>query len=390
YHGNNWALSGELHGFQTITADEKPYEKLPQIRLTGSQPIGEHSNLGYTAEYTYFTRDNESFTGSARVTGSRVHLAPALSYNYSRVWGYAKPQAKLWATHYELDDQVAGLDDAPSYSVPVLSFDSGLYFDRDLASGGVHSLEPRLFALYVPDVSQTEAPDFDTSAFDLTYDALFRDNRFSGKDRIGDAQQISLGVTNRFFRANGTEQAYISLGQAYYFDNFTTDVAGTQVSTASSSDIAMQSAWFYSDKTRLTLDNLFARSNGKAISSAFKVSHADGYDKQASLQYLYAENDHDQADLQFIWPLSQKWATIGRWHYDLESNENIERLVGLEYESCCWRVQTFVRDWLEDDDQFNQGVFLRFVLKGLGSIGTASEFLDDVKGFTKREERNEY
>ena len=342
------------------------------------------------AEYTYFDRDISSFTGADRVTGSRLHIAPSLTQRYAKPWGYAKPKATLWATQYALNDQVAGSDDSPNYAVPVVSLDTGLYFDRTTASGGTHSLEPRLFALYVPDVSQTDAPDFDTSAFDFNYDYLFRDNRFSGKDRIGDAQQVSLGLTNRFSNAQGYEQGYISLGQAFYFDDYTSDVDNTTEYTGSSSDIAMQSVWNLSQQTRLTLDNVFARSNGELTTTNFKVSHQDGLDRLVSLQYLYEENEHEQTDFQFIWPLSKSWATIGRWNYDLEENDDIERLLGLEYESCCWRVQAYARHWLEDDDEFNQGVFLRFVLKGLGSISSKSDFLDDVNGYTRREEQNDY
>lgn len=59
---------------------------------------------------------------------------------------------------------------------------------------------------------QSDLPLFDTNEIQFSYASLFRDNRFSGRDRIGDANQISLGLTNR-----GFERQRISVGQAYYF-----------------------------------------------------------------------------------------------------------------------------------------------------------------------------
>ncbi|NDM58041.1 LPS assembly protein LptD, partial [Klebsiella pneumoniae] len=51
----------------------------------------------------------------------------------------------------------------------------------------------------------------------FSYDSLWRENRFSGRDRIGDANQLSLGVTTRFIESNGFERASLSAGQIYYF-----------------------------------------------------------------------------------------------------------------------------------------------------------------------------
>ncbi|WP_154707444.1 LPS assembly protein LptD, partial [Klebsiella pneumoniae] len=64
---------------------------------------------------------------------------------------------------------------------------------------------------------QDSLPVFDTSEPSFSYDSLWRENRFTGKDRIGDANQLSLGVTSRFIEENGFERASISAGQIYYF-----------------------------------------------------------------------------------------------------------------------------------------------------------------------------
>src|SRR5690606_22053450 len=105
-------------------------------------------------------------------------------------------------------------------SLPIFSVDSGLYFDRTsnlFGQGYTQTLEPRLFYLYVPEEDQTDLPIFDTSEPGFNYDSLWRDNRFSCRDRIGDANQISLGVTNRWLDEKGLERQRFSIGQSYYF-----------------------------------------------------------------------------------------------------------------------------------------------------------------------------
>ena len=49
-------------------------------------------------------------------------------------------------------------------------------------------------------------------------DQLFRTNRFSGFDRIGDANQLSYAITSRWLsEETGTERANFSIGQIKYF-----------------------------------------------------------------------------------------------------------------------------------------------------------------------------
>ena len=81
---------------------------------------------------------------------------------------------------------------------------------------------------------------------------------------------------------------------------------------------------------------------------------------------------------------------MGRWLHDLQENESNETALGIEYESCCWKVSFAGRRWLDDTDQYDNGIFLNFTLKGLGSFGSGSnDFLTDITGYEEREEYNE-
>ena len=84
----------------------------------------------------------------------------------------------------------------------------------------MQTLEPRLFYLHVPYSNQDELPLFDTGFYDFSFSQLFRENRFSGADRVGDANQLTTSLTSRYLEdASGKERARASLGQITYFED---------------------------------------------------------------------------------------------------------------------------------------------------------------------------
>src|SRR3546814_8119361 len=74
-------------------------------------------------------------------------------------------------------------------ALPMLSAEYGLRFERLLDDGTPQLLEPRLFYLYVPYRSQKDLPVFDSGEPDFDFTQLFARNRFSGLDRISDANE---------------------------------------------------------------------------------------------------------------------------------------------------------------------------------------------------------
>ncbi|NOP02590.1 LPS assembly protein LptD, partial [Klebsiella pneumoniae] len=87
---------------------------------------------------------------------------------------------------------------------------------------------------------QKDIPLFDTGETLFSYDSLFRDNRFSGTDRIGDENKLSLGVTTRWIEDNGFERQNFSIGQAYYFKDRKVQLPGIDYRTRkdSQSDVS--------------------------------------------------------------------------------------------------------------------------------------------------------
>ena len=191
----------------------QPYDILPQITLNAALPYAPGGfRFNVTSQATYFDREST-------VVGGRLYVKPSVSYPLRTAGSFFIPTLSLEQTSYFLAHNPGG-DDHPSRTNPLFTVDSGLYFERDTSLGGrklLQTLEPRVYYLYRPKVGQNDIPIFDTGLYDFTYDQLFRDNRFAGLDRLGDANSISLAVTSRLINpSTGYEWLRGSIGQIYY------------------------------------------------------------------------------------------------------------------------------------------------------------------------------
>ncbi|MEY2854792.1 MAG: hypothetical protein RL030_1924, partial [Pseudomonadota bacterium] len=220
YRDPNWRIGLLARNFQTIDQElqpeDRPYTEFPRLyadgnwRLRGALPL----EYGFTSEASGFQRN----TG---VEGYRVDVAPRVALRYEGAGYFLRPAVAFQATQYHLSDTAPGQDSSPLRTVPMASVDAGLLFERPVGSRASRrlTLEPRLLYLYVPYRNQDALPVFDTGVPDLNWVQLFRTNRYVGLDRVGDANQVSFGVTSRLFASDsGTRYLAATLGQTLYFD----------------------------------------------------------------------------------------------------------------------------------------------------------------------------
>ena len=86
------------------------------------------------------------------------------------------PRERLSSTAYDLDPAFHPKDSTPQRTLPILSLDTGLIFERDVGWFGraaQQTLEPRLFYAYIPFRDQSNLPNFDSALADLNYSQLF-------------------------------------------------------------------------------------------------------------------------------------------------------------------------------------------------------------------------
>lgn len=465
YRGDSFVARLNAHAYaQTSVIDITPYERLPQLTLDGKLPFQPGGlNFFYGTEYVRFDRDlrsgnfidedgnaqpwyDNNVFGLARATGERVHLEPGISLPLENTWGFVKPSLKYAYTQYDLKldsigkAQVGGdFEDSPDRSVPIASIDSGLYFDRNTQLFGTNfrqTLEPRAYYLYVPDEDQDEIPVFDTGEYRFNYAALFRDNRFTGRDRIGDENKLSLGVTSRWIEDNGFERQRFSLGQAIYFEDRKVQLPGIDYrtrddATADFSPYALEYLYRFNRDWRLSSDFNWDGEAHRTRSGSlmFHYQPEDNPNKVINAGYRYRNDTvrYDQAsgnwtfdpdfgtpgsanyvkdyykiqqhDFSVIWPMVPQWNLIARWQRDYARSRTLEAFGGFEYDSCCWKLRLINRYWIDYDEtslnpdvneEPDRGIFLQIVLKGLGNVlgGKTEGFLEQgIQGYREREEQ---
>ena len=227
---------------------------------------------------------------------------------------------------------------------------------------------------------------FDTGLPDLNLVQLFRTNRYVGADRVGDANQVSVGVTSRLLDAAGGRQ-YLSatLGQAFYFEDPRVRLPDEPARDRSSSDIIaeLELAAFKNWNARLGY-----QWNPDAVAdreSEVYLQYRPASDRVVNAGYRFRRDLLEQFDVSAAWPISRQWRGFARWVYSLDEEKTLDQFVGLEYSSCCWALRVVTRRFVSSrTGDTDTSVGLQLELKGLSSVGVDNEaFLRDaIRGYS--------
>ena len=392
YTTNWWNAGVQVDDYQTIdktiTRQNLPYQRLPRLTFEAVSPLtpgGIESQL---------TSEAVRFDASQRVTADRVDVWPSISWPYRAAALDSTPKIGLRYTGYKLDNQAAGQSSNPTRTTPFFSLDNTVYLERDLSLIGhryTQTLEPRVFYLYVKGENQQNLPLFDTSEPTFSYRELFEENRFNGADRMGDANQAALAVTSRLIDPDtGAERLHASVGQLFYFENRNVTLNNSGPETDSNSNIAGELEMALSRSWSGKADLIWDPQNGSTQRANARIQYHPGFRKIANLSYRYLNGEQSQIDASILWPLSPSWQVIGRWYYDLRDSKQLETLVGVEYDSCCWGVRFVTRDYVDSTNRTNNRVYMaQIVLKGLATFGSKIESVleDGILGYSERPEQ---
>ena len=391
YSGNIWQFNGLVQKFQTLDGASYPYERLPQLTLTGEKDWGNVSGNIIT-QFVSFDRDPQQpiaistlngGTLTTAVKGNRFVAYPSISFPLTSSYGYITSKFGIHHTDYHLKNTAFTVNDTNTVSsghyssgsrnVPIFSLDSGLFFDRDTRVVNrqyLQTLEPRMFYVYAPYRNQSLFPIFDSAESDLNLGSLFIENQFTGNDRINDANQLSLALTTRLIdKASGEQRLAATIGQRYYFSDQRVGLPATILRTDNSSDIIgavtaklrngwdVDTAWQYNTyRDKMVRANIGTRYNP-----------APG--KTLNLSYRYFENRLEQVNLSGQWPIAPKWYGVGRWNYSIQEKRPIEGLAGLEYDAGCWQARGVLQRVSTATANANYALFFQLELGGLASIG---------------------
>ena len=378
YSGNGWSGLARVQAFQTIDAtlapESRPYKRLPQLRIDASERRRNHKfNPGGHGEFVSFDRNDS-------VTSLRADVMPTVSFQQRDAAWFIVPKAGLRFTHYDLDNTAPTQSNSLTRTIPTASVDAGLFFERDWSAGNsgfLQTLEPRLFYLYVPFQNQDDIPIFDTGTFDFDFSQLFSENRFTGADRVGDANQLSMALTSRFIASStGEEYLRFNVGQIRYFRDREVTLPNTPVETSSASPLVVDATVTVARRWQFHTAVQWDISDGRIVKNNTGLRYQPHPLRVVNLSYSFSPDNFEQADTSMAWPIVRDWRFVGRFAYSLAQDKTVEAFGGVEYEGCCWAFRTVIRRYLSGT-QMSNGFFLQLEFKGLAGVGSSTvDFLE--------------
>jgi len=368
-----WSASFAFEDYQVLDIEDDPYSKLPEITLDYEPKSGPKDlKLSVNSELVYFDKDND-------VTGFRGDIKAKASKKWGAESWYFKPTLSLQHTMYSLDNTIG--DKSFNRTLPTLTVDSGLFFDRELPqfkNGDkqyIQTLEPRLFYTYTPFKDQSGIPVFDTARTNFSEsNQLFLENRFTGKDRIADTNQLTFAVGSRIQdRTNGKELFKATLGQVFNFSDRKVTLPEGTILTGKRSDLILELTGRINDNFRLA-STINLKSDDKSISNYdLRLNYQDQKNRIANLSFRKLNTELEQVSFSTALPINDKWSMVASTDHDTKNDRNLESLLGFEYQDCCWKTRLVVKRYLTSDNvTYENPVFLEFELKGLGNIGKSA------------------
>lgn len=372
--------------YQTLKSEDgfkdEPYALLP--RLSGRWQKN-HDNLNFDL-FGQFTR----FSHKNKQAGNRAVLYPSVRWDIHNSWGYVRPKIGVHATYYNLDSFGELKERSVSRVLPTFSIDSGVNLERKaswLGKDYLQTLEPRLFYNYIPTKPQNDLPNFDSSENSFNYQQLFRENLYSGNDRINSANSISTAVQTRILNPEtGLEYFRAGIGQKFYFknDNVLEDGSIGYYNRNRSDWVAFANGQV-TNSVRVDLNVHYNQNQEQLDSYVAGIRYQPEDGKVLSLRYKYGRNEKiylqedrryfydklSQIDMGAQWPLNKNLYAVGRFNYALNVKKPLEMLAGLEYKSgCgCWSASVVAQRYVTGLNSRKNAVFFNLQLKDLSNIG---------------------
>jgi LPS-assembly protein len=354
-----------------------PYARLPQLNVSYAQYSDSGIEMTMGTQYSRFVHPTQ-------VQGDRLVVNPRLTYTELQGPGYfLRPSLSVHGTIYSLDRAIDAMQ-APTRVLPTLSADAGLIFERDtsfLGRNAIQTLEPRAFYTYTPYVEQNANlyPNFDTTIADFGYAQIFRENRFVGNDRIGDANQLTLAVTSRYLESTGAERLRLAVAQRF---NLTPPKVGLgsalQDTGEARSDVLLLASGRVTRETRLDASFQYNQVRSEVNRVSFGVYWQPAPMKVVNAQYRrdsrnlpdIPNTNFELIDISSQWPLADRWYGVGRLNYLLNENRIGQTLAGVEYQADCWIFRLVGQRVPTAAGAVNTTLFVQLELNGLSSLGT--------------------
>ena len=365
------SFSTRVQKFQTIqdpvVTIVTPYRRLPQVLLEATQHNVFGADLSFSGSWT-------DFDHPTLIDGKRYTLFPNVSVPLQNSFGFIKPKVGVHHTGYNLDSSTASSKKNPNRTLPIMSLDSGVTFDRETKLIGeqfTQTIEPRLYYVYIPFDNQSLLPNFDSAEQDFSFARLFTENRFSGNDRINDANRITMALTSRLIESDtGIERFRIAVGQQLHLRKRRVTLTLPQQTKINNPDfiVALSGKITPTLSTNTTMQFDQSKARTEVIRSS--VSYQPELGKVVNLGYRFTRGVLEQTDISGQWSIAKRWHGVGRLNYSIRDSRMLEGLAGIEYNACCWTARFVVQRLRTSTTRTNTTFYLQLELGGLLQIGS--------------------
>ncbi|MGB7649620.1 MAG: LPS-assembly protein LptD [Gallionella sp.] len=391
YLSPNWTAVARAQRYQTLQDPlapiAVPYARLPQVTAT-TQRNWNDINVSLNNEFVAFKHPTS-------VGGNRMVVYPQASYPLvSEPAFYVTPKVGLHNSQYVLNSNNTTALPNATRSVPIVSLDSGVAFEREtkvLADDYIQTLEPRAFYVYIPYRKQDLLPNFDSAQADFNFSQIFTENRFFGNDRIGDANQLTLATTTRIInQASGAERLKVTLAERFSFITPQVNLLTPANTSTAKSDVLM--AVSSQASRQWHLDSEFQYNPNQANIQRYNLGarYRPEPGKSLNVSYRFLRNTTRMIDVSTQWPLVSKWYAVGRWNYSYQDSRLLDSIAGLEYNQDCWTLRLVAQHFTTALQQTNTGFFVQLELNDFLQVGSdpLAVLRKSVPGYSKLNDRN--
>ncbi len=379
--GHPYSAQARVQTFQTLQDPlapiVPPYDRVPQLNFsTGRNDLGGLFDLSLPAEYVRFTHPT-------LIEGARTTLSPTLAMPLLAPGWFVTPRLGLRSVHYDLSSNAPGQLGSLRVDQSWVSVDAGLVFDRPTRWFGqdvTQTFEPRAFYVYAPARDYAQVPLFDTALADFNYAQIFSENRFSGGDRFGDADQVTLAATSRLLGLGGQEVLRGTLAQRFYFKGEEVGLTpSSPLRTSKSSDILASLGGRFARHWTFDAGMQYDESQRRTSRYSASLRYSPEIAKVISASYRFNRDALRQLDVAGQWPLTPGWYFVGRYNYSFFDGRLVEGLAGIEYNGGCWVFRAVLKRIQAATQVSSTALFIQLELNGIGTIGS-----DDTVTLLKR------
>lgn len=320
--------------------------------------------------------------------------------------GFVTPKVQLHTSNYQFEDFSATRPRSKSFSIPTLSLDSGLVYERDTTLRGrgyTQTLEPRAFYTYTPYRDQSMVPLYDTALTDFNFGSIYSENSYTGRDRIADNHLLTIGVTTRYLKPeDGSEVARLGIAQRLRFEDQRVGLGYDALGKKGWSDILVGGGITWN--SRWSTDGLvqYNRDTQRTARSSISARYTPGPYKTLSAAYRFQREDSlqianqgsEQVDFGWQWPLNAgrtnafgeatgggRWYSVGRLNYSMYDKKLVDAIVGFEYDSCCWIGRVVVERMQNSRNDSNTRLLFQIEFVGLSRLSLGADPLRSLQEF---------